>query len=79
MVNPVIQQLVDEVAVVKGTSASAVTALNGVAQAISDAVAKALDNGATAEQLAPVTQVVTDLTAVNADLAAAIAGPFPTV
>lgn len=77
MVNPSIQALVDEVTKIKGTSASAVAALNGVSAAIQVAVDKALENGATAEQLLPVTQAIADLDAVNTDLSNAIAGPFP--
>ena len=52
---------------------SAVVLINGIAQRISDAVAAAIANGATAEQLAPVTDEVAALKAQNDELAAAVA------
>lgn len=56
-----------------GVEASAVAALDGVAAKIEAAVAKALENGATAEQLAPVTDEVNALKAAREALAAAVA------
>lgn len=73
-----IAALTAEVARTKGVVNSAVVALNGRSQLIADAVAAAIANGATEEQLAPVTQALADLKASDDALAAAIVlNPVP--
>jgi hypothetical protein len=56
-----------------GAMASGTTLINGIAARLQAAVDAALDNGATAEELAPVQGEVDALTAGSADLAAAVA------
>jgi hypothetical protein len=56
---------------------SAAVIINGIAQRITDAVNAAIANGATADQLAPLTQVVTDLQTHSAALSAAVAANTP--
>lgn len=69
----VLDDLAAQVTATQGVEESAVAALNGVADRIAAAVAKALENGATAEQLAPVTDEVASLKASADALAAAVA------
>lgn len=72
MTNPVLSDL--QAAVNRNTDviASAVTLINGIASRIQTAIDAALANGATAEELAPVTAEVAALNS-NADaLAAAV-------
>jgi len=57
---------------------SAVKALNGIQQMITDAVAAATAAGATPEQLQSVTDLAAAVTAKSAELAAAIPAPPPT-
>lgn len=71
--NPILQQLQEQVAATLEVEKSAVVALSGVAARIDAAVAKALENGATAAQLAPVVDEVTALKGSADALAAAIA------
>ncbi len=56
-----------------GAMNSATTLINGIAARIQAAVDKAIANGATAEELAPVQGEVDALNAGSADLAAAVA------
>jgi hypothetical protein len=65
--------LAKEVTDTVGVEESAVAALSGVEAKIEAAVAKALENGATAEQLAPVTDELAALKAAREALAAAVA------
>lgn len=69
----ILDQLTQEVTDTVGVEESAIVALDGVAARIEAAVAKALENGATAEQLAPVTAEVASLKATRERLAAAVA------
>jgi hypothetical protein len=71
--NPVLADLQAQVTETVGVVQSAVTFINGVAGRLQAAVDAALDNGATAAELAPVTDEVANLKTASADLAAAIA------
>lgn len=73
MANPVLADLQAEVEHTVGVVNSAVTFINGVAARIEAAVQAALANGATAAELAPVTDEVTALKAASDSLANAIA------
>ena len=64
--------LTDQVTNTETVEASAVVALNGVAAKIQAAVDAALAAGATADQLAPIADVITGLKKSSDDLAAAI-------
>ena len=77
MANPVLEDLRLQVEQNTQVEASAAAALNGVAGRIQAAVDQALANGATAEQLAPVTDEVTALKNSATDLAAAVAANTP--
>lgn len=57
----------------KTVEASAVTLINGIAAKIQAAIDKALAGGASADDLAPVQQEVTDMNAAADALAAAVA------
>lgn len=56
---------------------SAVTLLQGIPKLIADAVATALESGATPEQLAAITALGTDITAKSGALAEAVAANTP--
>jgi len=73
MPNPVLEDLRAQVETTNGVIASAVAVLNGIAARIQAAVDAALANGATAEELAPVTAEVASLTASTQGLADAVA------
>jgi len=73
MTNPVLGDLAQAVNDTVGVEQSAVVALNGVAARIDAAVQAALANGATAAELAPVTDEVNNLKTASAALAAAVA------
>jgi len=68
-----------DASVTKATTvqASAATLIRGIAGRLDAAVAKALDNGATAEQLAPVSAEVAALNASSDDLTAAVTENTP--
>jgi len=68
-----LQPLIDEVAAIKGVDDSAIAFINGFAAKLQAAVDKALDGGATAAQLQPVTDVVNQAKTESDALAAAIA------
>jgi len=72
MSSPVLQQLTEQVTRATTVEQSAVDLINGIASRIDAAVAKALENGATAEELQPVSDVSTALNAETDALAAAI-------
>jgi len=69
----ILTALAQEVTDTVGVEESAIVALDGIAARIEAAVAKALENGATAEELAPVTDEVANLKATREKLAAAVA------
>lgn len=71
--NTAIDALAAQAAANESAEDSAVIVLNGIAQRITDAVNAAIAGGATAAQLAAVTQVATDLKTHGDALAAAVA------
>lgn len=73
MPNPVIDQTITQIQQTEGVIDSAVALINSIGTMITNAVNAALANGATAEELAPVSAVVTDLKAKTDALAAAVA------
>ncbi len=75
--NDVLDKLAAEVAADVTVMASATTLIDGFAARLQAAVDKALANGATAEQLAPVTDDVAALTAGRGTLAAAVTTNTP--
>jgi len=77
MPNPVLEQLRLQVEKNKEVEASAVVLINGIAGRIQAAVDKAIANGATAEELAPVSDEVTALNASATALGDAVAANTP--
>lgn len=75
--NPILAELTAEVARDTDVKNSAITALNGIASRIEAAVTLALENGATAEQLLPVTDEVAAMRGSSDALAAAVAANTP--
>jgi hypothetical protein len=75
--NATIDALIAQVTVDQTVIGSATTLINGIQQEIADAVTAALANGATATQLAPLTDLTTALAASDAALAAAVAANTP--
>ena len=75
--NPTLQALADQVAATNSVIDSAVALVNGIGALITAAVNKALANGATAEQLAPVTDEIAALKGKTDALAAAVAANTP--
>ncbi len=73
MAPQVIDDLVAQATATEGVIDSAVVVINGIQARIDAAVTAALNNGATAAQLAPVVQVSTDLKTKSDALAGAIA------
>ncbi len=73
MASPILDQLTAQVTETTGVEQSAITFIGGIQQMIDDAVAAALANGATAEQLQPVSDLSTAMEAQTQALAAAIA------
>jgi ABC-type branched-subunit amino acid transport system substrate-binding protein len=73
----VLDDLRAQVEATTAVEASAVVLLNGIGGRIQAAVDAALANGATAEQLAPVTDEVTALTNATNDLSAAVTANTP--
>ena len=74
----VIDDLVAATAAADTVFDSAVTFINGVPALINDAVQKAIAGGATAAELAPVSQVATDITNKAQAIQAAIVANTPT-
>lgn len=72
MANPVIDTVITEMTNATTVEDSAIAFINGVPQLIADAVAKALANGATQEELAPLTDLGTTLQAKSDALQAAL-------
>jgi len=75
--NPILQDLIDSIAAEHTVAVSVTTFLNGVPKLISDAVDKALANGATAEQLAPLTALSDAIKADTKALADAVTANTP--
>lgn len=72
MTNPVLQNLSDEVSQATTVMASAATLIRGISARVQAAVEAAIANGATAEELAPITAEVAALDASGNDLALAV-------
>lgn len=77
MANPIIDQLTAEVERAKTIEASAITLINGIAARIDAAVQQALQGGATAQELQPLTDLSTSLKAEDDALAAAVQANTP--
>lgn len=75
--NPTIDALVTQVETDQTVIGSAVTLINGIAGMITAAVNAALAGGATAAQLAPLTDLTSSLAATDTTLAAAVAANTP--
>lgn len=77
MANPVLDQLKKEVEADVTVMGSATKLINGFAARLQAAVDAALANGATAEELAPVTDEIAALNAGSSELATAISANTP--
>lgn len=77
MPSPILQQLTDQVTSTTTVDASAITFINGMQALIDAAVAAALENGATAEQLQPVSDLSNAMETQSEALAAAILAHTP--
>jgi len=75
--SPILEPLRDEITQTRSVIQSAVVLINGLQQRIRDAVAAALETGATAEELAPFTQLEAGLEADRLELAAAVVANTP--
>lgn len=75
--NPTIDALIAQVDQDQTVIGSAVTLINGIAAQITAAVNAALAGGATAAQLAPLTDLTTSLAAADQALATAVANNTP--
>lgn len=73
MASPVLDQLTQQVTNTTGVEQSAIVFIGGIQAKIDAAVAAALENGATAEQLQPISDLSTAMEAQTDALAAAIA------
>lgn len=73
MSNETLDNLSASVARAKGAMASATVLINGIRERVKAAVAEALANGATAEELAPFAALDDDLDATTAELSSAVA------
>lgn len=71
--NPILQALADQVTATNGVMASATTLITGFSARLEAAVAAALAGGATAAQLAPISDEVAAMKASSDALAAAVA------
>lgn len=77
MPNPTVQSTIDAITNANSVDDSVLAYVTGVPALISAAVAAAIANGATADELAPLTQLSTDLTSKTAAIQAAIAANTP--
>ncbi len=77
MANPVLADLEAQVKRTKEVDESAVVLINGIAARITAAIEAAIANGATAAELAPVTDEVAALKAGSDSLAAAVEANTP--
>lgn len=71
--SPIVQKTIDEITKTKGVMASASALINNFKTILAQAVAGAIANGATAEELRPVSEVVDSLDVETDKLAAAVA------
>ena len=72
MPNPILDQLTAQVAETTGVEASAIELINGIQSRIAAAVQAAIANGATTEQLQPISDLSTAMEAQTQALAAAV-------
>jgi hypothetical protein len=77
MPSPVIDQVITEMTNATTVEDSAIAFITGVPQMIADAVAKAIENGATAEELQPVSDVGNQLQTKSDALQAALVANTP--
>lgn len=77
MVNPILGVMIDEVTQTRGVMASATALINGFSGKLAQAIAQALENGATAEELAPLTELEASLESERMALAEAVAANSP--
>ena len=73
MSNPILGQLTQQVQNTVGVEQSATALINGFQQKLDDAVAKALENGATAEELQPLSELSNEMQTQTDALSAAVA------
>jgi len=72
MASPILDQLTAQVTETTGVEQSAITLIQGIQAKIDAAVAAALENGATAEQLQPISDLSAQMETQTQALAAAI-------
>jgi C4-type Zn-finger protein len=72
MASPILDQLTAQVTETTGVEQSAITLIEGIQARIDAAVQQVLDNGATAEQLQPISDLSTAMETQTQALAAAI-------
>lgn len=72
MTNPILGVLAEEIEQTRGVIRSAITLIDGIRARISTAVEVAIANGATAEELAPFTELEAALETDRSDLARAV-------
>lgn len=72
MASPILGELSNEVALTVGTMQSAEVFIDGTSERLERAVQEALRNGATAEELVPVTSFISEMKTQRDELAAAI-------
>lgn len=77
MANPQLADLTNEITNATSVEASATALINGIADRIARAVSDAIANGATAEELAPVADLGTQLKAQSDALQAAVTANTP--
>lgn len=77
MANPILDPLAEDVTNATTVMASAETLVNGIGGIVADAIQHALDNGATAEQLARFNDLDAALKTQSASLAAAVEANTP--
>jgi ABC-type transporter Mla subunit MlaD len=77
--NPVLEQLRGQVEAANGAMASATVLINGIAARVQAGIDAALANGATADELAPLTDEVNSLKNASDELSAAVQANTPNV
>ena len=77
MPSPVLQQVIDQMTNAETVEQAAIVFIQGVPGMIQAAVQQALDNGATADELVPVSNLGNDLKAKSDALQAALQPPPP--
>lgn len=77
MPHPAIGNVTTDVTQATTVQRSAIVLINGIAGRIDAAVAKALENGATAEELVPLSTLSDELEAATTELAAAVSANTP--